>query len=71
MSVAHVVGIAASTGFGDFLVRAGAVTSGTIAIGGSVGLVVGAIAKDLGAEVDHWELATRGVAYGALFGVDL
>lgn len=58
-----------ASGFGDFLVREGQLAGGAGALGGSIGLVVGAIARDLGADVNQWELAARGAALGALFGI--
>jgi hypothetical protein len=61
--------VAAATQFGDFLIRAGALATGAGALGASTALVLGAFARDLGRETDHWELASRGAALGALFGV--
>ena len=58
----------AATELGDFFIRAGAIAAGCMAIGGSVALVVGAIARDLGTAVDQWVLATKGASLGALFG---
>lgn len=60
---------ARSWGLGGFLIRAGAIASGAIALGGTVGLIIGAIARDVGLDVDHWALATKGAALGGLFGV--
>jgi hypothetical protein len=53
----------------SFVIEAGAVAAGTIALATALGLVVGAIAKDLGADVSQWEWAGRGSALGALIGV--
>jgi hypothetical protein len=58
-----------SSAFGDFLVHEGELAGGAAALGGSLALVVGAIAKDLGIDVDHWDLAVRGATLGALFGI--
>jgi hypothetical protein len=61
--------LVATTSFGDFLIRTGAIAGGSIAIGGSIGLVVGAITRDLGVELNQWDLGQKGAALGGLFGV--
>ncbi len=61
--------MAASTSFGKFLVGEGELAGGAGALGGSIALIIGAIAKDLGRDIDHWAFATKGAALGALFGV--
>jgi hypothetical protein len=61
--------LAALSPFATFLVELGAISAGSIAVGTAVGYAVGAIAKDLGADVDPLDIAQRGAALGAVFGV--
>ena len=61
--------LVAATDFASYLIRSGELAGGSAAIGGSVGLVIGAIAEDLRVGVDRWKLAEKGAALGVLFGV--
>jgi hypothetical protein len=54
---------------GDLLIRIGGICGGSIALGVAIALVLASVAKDLGANVNQWELAERGGSLGALFGI--
>ena len=56
----------------DFLIREGEIAGGAAALGGSIGLVLGTFAKDLGANIDPWQLVRavlRSVLSSGLSGV--
>jgi hypothetical protein len=55
--------------FAKFLVELGALSAGSIAVGTAVGYVFGAVAKDLGWDLDPIVPSQRGAALGAVFGL--
>jgi hypothetical protein len=59
----------ATSQFAEFLMRSGAIAGGAIAWGVALGLIGAALATDLGAAVNRWEIAARGGSIGAVFGV--
>lgn len=61
--------VLAASQFAEFLMRSGAIAGGAIAWGVALGLIAGALATDLGALVNRWEIAARGGSIGATFGV--